>query len=240
MLHSFATRWRARHADYDALPFYPEGGRQPTLSERLSRRLKRRTVVLFLATLAGVIVVLLVYVASSPRALIRYGSSADIKTENKRPPASTQSSVSTLPPLYPEFHQAESRLPQHSYEIAFKGRKFISVASHMAGMTFQSCPINRADWILFHRCGIWELHARDDIQCAACIRDGAVVRMSHVFFGTHISRISFRFAFHNYTWSVGESEYSDFNGKVIPSRIPLSALISGELRFSVRLTLNEL
>ena len=38
-----------------------------------------------------------------------------------------------------------------------------------------------------------------------------------------------RFVFDNYTWSRGEEDYSLYNLKPIPSRIPLSALIQGEL-----------
>lgn len=36
-----------------------------------------------------------------------------------------------------------------------------------------------------------------------------------------------RFVFDNYTWSRGESDYSVYNLKPIPSRIPLTALIQG-------------
>ena len=36
-----------------------------------------------------------------------------------------------------------------------------------------------------------------------------------------------RFVFDNYTWSRGESDYSVYNLKPIPSRIPLTALIKG-------------
>ncbi|KAH7920519.1 hypothetical protein BV22DRAFT_1107628 [Leucogyrophana mollusca] len=35
------------------------------------------------------------------------------------------------------------------------------------------------------------------------------------------------FVFNDYTWNADGSWYSDFNGKLIPSRIPLSAIISG-------------
>lgn len=37
------------------------------------------------------------------------------------------------------------------------------------------------------------------------------------------------FVFDNFTWNRDGSLYSDFNGKLIPSQIPLSALISGPL-----------
>lgn len=45
----------------------------------------------------------------------------------------------------------------------------------------------------------------------------------------HIHR---RFVFDNYTWARDGPEYAEWNGKVIPARIPLTALISGELNTS--------
>ncbi len=39
--------------------------------------------------------------------------------------------------------------------------------------------------------------------------------------------------FDNYTWSREPSDYADFNGNIIPSRIPLSAIISGKYLFIV-------
>ena len=41
------------------------------------------------------------------------------------------------------------------------------------------------------------------------------------------SSVYCRFVFDNYTWSRGEADYSLYNLKPIPSRIPLSALIRG-------------
>ncbi|KAI0373311.1 hypothetical protein BV20DRAFT_989987 [Pilatotrama ljubarskyi] len=37
------------------------------------------------------------------------------------------------------------------------------------------------------------------------------------------------YVFHNYTWNDDGSDYSDYNGKPIPSRVPLSALIRGPI-----------
>lgn len=36
-----------------------------------------------------------------------------------------------------------------------------------------------------------------------------------------------RFVFDDYVWNPDGSTYSDYNGKLIPSRIPLTALVSG-------------
>lgn len=39
----------------------------------------------------------------------------------------------------------------------------------------------------------------------------------------------FRFVFDNYTWNRDGPEYSEFNGKRVPSRIPLSVFVAGPL-----------
>lgn len=36
-----------------------------------------------------------------------------------------------------------------------------------------------------------------------------------------------RFVFDNYTWARDGPEYAAYNGRLIPARIPLSAIISG-------------
>lgn len=36
------------------------------------------------------------------------------------------------------------------------------------------------------------------------------------------------FVFDNYTWSQDPPEYSNYHGKLIPSRIPLTAIMSGK------------
>ena len=42
-----------------------------------------------------------------------------------------------------------------------------------------------------------------------------------------------RFVFDNYTWNPDGPDYSDYNGKLIPSRIPLSAIMSGKINVLV-------
>lgn len=41
------------------------------------------------------------------------------------------------------------------------------------------------------------------------------------------------FVFDNFTWERGVSDYSTYNDKLIPARIPLSAIISGTLHVSI-------
>ena len=45
-----------------------------------------------------------------------------------------------------------------------------------------------------------------------------------------LSKMDDRFVWYNYTWNCDEgSRYSDYNGKMIPSRVPLSTMLSGTL-----------
>lgn len=43
--------------------------------------------------------------------------------------------------------------------------------------------------------------------------------------------LSFRFVFDNFTWERDGPEFTEYNGKLIPSRIPLSTMISGQWYF---------
>ncbi|KZT27662.1 hypothetical protein NEOLEDRAFT_1130722 [Neolentinus lepideus HHB14362 ss-1] len=55
--------------------------------------------------------------------------------------------------------------------------------------------------------------------------------MQELILNAHLSYVAKRtYVFDNYTWSRDLSqEYSDFNGKLIPSRIPLTALVGGPI-----------
>ncbi|KAF5392178.1 hypothetical protein D9757_001359 [Collybiopsis confluens] len=54
--------------------------------------------------------------------------------------------------------------------------------------------------------------------------------LQEMFLNTHLAYLSGRsFVFDNYTWDRSESEYSSFNGKTIPSRVPVSTMLSGPL-----------
>lgn len=43
-----------------------------------------------------------------------------------------------------------------------------------------------------------------------------------------LSDLLSRFVFDDYIWNPDGSVYSDYNGKLIPSRIPLTALVGGK------------
>lgn len=48
---------------------------------------------------------------------------------------------------------------------------------------------------------------------------------------THLAYLSGRaFVFDNYTWDRSPSEYSTFNGKKIPSRVPVSTMLAGNYK----------
>ncbi|CDO77786.1 hypothetical protein BN946_scf184609.g3 [Trametes cinnabarina] len=54
--------------------------------------------------------------------------------------------------------------------------------------------------------------------------------MQEVLLNAHLSYKANRaFVFYNYTWNDDGSDYSNYNGKPIPSRVPLSALIRGPM-----------
>ncbi|OSC97609.1 hypothetical protein PYCCODRAFT_1376756 [Trametes coccinea BRFM310] len=54
--------------------------------------------------------------------------------------------------------------------------------------------------------------------------------MQEILLNAHLSYKANRaYVFHNYTWNDDGSDYSDYNGKPIPSRVPLSALIRGPM-----------
>lgn len=46
-----------------------------------------------------------------------------------------------------------------------------------------------------------------------------------------VSDITPSFVFDDYTWAVDDTPYSHLDGELIPSRIPLSALIDGKEHF---------
>ncbi|KAK2463845.1 hypothetical protein APHAL10511_004150 [Amanita phalloides] len=48
----------------------------------------------------------------------------------------------------------------------------------------------------------------------------------NAYFAYHVKR---SFVFYNYTWDMDGPDYADYNGHLIPSRIPLTALISGPM-----------
>ncbi|KAF8625525.1 hypothetical protein AX17_006837 [Amanita inopinata Kibby_2008] len=48
----------------------------------------------------------------------------------------------------------------------------------------------------------------------------------NAYFAYHVKR---SFVFYNYSWNMDGPEFSDFNGHTIPSRIPLSAIITGPM-----------
>ncbi|THU88080.1 hypothetical protein K435DRAFT_680488 [Dendrothele bispora CBS 962.96] len=54
--------------------------------------------------------------------------------------------------------------------------------------------------------------------------------LQEMIFNAHLAYATNRaFVFDNYTWDHHESDYSDFKGKVIPSRVPISTMLSGPI-----------
>ncbi|KAJ4476188.1 hypothetical protein J3R30DRAFT_3704724 [Lentinula aciculospora] len=54
--------------------------------------------------------------------------------------------------------------------------------------------------------------------------------LQEMILNTHLAYLSGRsFVFYNYTWDRSPSEYSSFNGKTIPSRVPVSTMLAGPM-----------
>ncbi|KAJ3756156.1 hypothetical protein EV360DRAFT_48433 [Lentinula raphanica] len=54
--------------------------------------------------------------------------------------------------------------------------------------------------------------------------------LQEMILNTHLAFLSGRsFVFDNYTWDRSTSEYSSFNGKTIPSRVPVSTMLAGPI-----------
>ncbi|KAI0637382.1 hypothetical protein C8Q77DRAFT_1249624 [Trametes polyzona] len=100
-----------------------------------------------------------------------------------------------LPPLYPQYHEYEHRLPQHHW----------NAPSHATEPNFF--------WVPAHSKG-----------------SGWGNIMQEVLLNAFLSYKANRsFVFYNYTWNDDGSDYSDYMGKPIPSRVPLTAMIRGPI-----------
>ncbi|KAK7457863.1 hypothetical protein VKT23_010208 [Stygiomarasmius scandens] len=54
--------------------------------------------------------------------------------------------------------------------------------------------------------------------------------LQEMFLNAHLAYLTKRtFVFNNYTWDRSEADYSEFKGKIIPSRIPVSTMLSGPI-----------
>ncbi|PSR92063.1 hypothetical protein PHLCEN_2v4779, partial [Hermanssonia centrifuga] len=164
--------------DYDLLPTSEKPG-TGRLALGASRWLKRRrNLVVFLGLTASSILVFFY--------LVWHQGASEIVSKD---------GLEILPPLYPEFHNAELVLPQHSdpRQAFTDGKKYLWVADHT-----QSSG--------------WGNFMQDMMMNAVLV------------YATGRS-----YVFDNYTWDRDGGDYAEYNGKKIPSRIPLSALISGPI-----------
>ena len=129
------------------------------------------------------------------------------------------------PPLYPHNRELERELPHYqSYERS--DVKYLWSPNHPTSMLNTRSVANLADRHCRGRMGKYNagLHPK---LCSR-IRDQSLVsslghRLRESVFDTSPS-----FVFDDYTWTVDGTPYSHFNGKLIPSGIPLTALIDGK------------
>ena len=107
----------SRSGDYDLLPTSEKRG--ATLYGH-SRWIKRRRNLIIVLALAVSSLVVLRYLVPFPNNLGESMLPESLLGEEK-----------PLPPLYPEYHQAELALPQHDRRNPFRdGRKYMWVADH--------------------------------------------------------------------------------------------------------------
>ncbi|KAI6014964.1 hypothetical protein EDC04DRAFT_2952265 [Pisolithus marmoratus] len=118
-----------------------------------------------------------------------------------------------LPPLYESYHDYERHLPQHNLSLPQpRGRdaKFFWAANHVHssgwGNSMQELLVNALLSHTVNRAYVYPINL-------LAIRP----------------LISSQFCFDNYTWDPDGPDYSLYNGKLIPSRIPHSAIISGPI-----------
>ena len=86
------------------------------------------------------------------------------------------------------------------------------------------------------RLRVGKRHGRDALQRSPCLSFEPDVCTHGFAAGGHYSTFAFfRYVFENYTWDTTPGDFSSFNGKPIPARVPLTALLSGtshSLRYS--------
>jgi hypothetical protein len=133
----------------------------------------------------------------------------------------------SLPPLYEEYHDYERHLPQHNLSLPFpEGRdaKFFWAANHVTGMNIGYTSFRPV--LTPASFGMGQCHAGTCDECGAgSCNQTSVGPLFQDLNSPSSSPISF--VFNNFTWERDALDYSTFNGKLIPSRIPLSAIISG-------------
>jgi hypothetical protein len=163
-------------------------------------------------------------------------------------PIALKPEVDWYPPRFYEWHDKEKQLPQHDPDLPYpQGRegRYVRFSNQVWGALSTVLQLSRlhdqAKTYIRPRMG--QRDAGIAVECPPCIRCQTNVRPSItiIFVScpralTHYLTRSFFFdppsyVFENYTWDKTVSgDFSNYKGKRIPARVPLTALLSGARR----------
>ena len=136
-----------------------------------------------------------------------------------------------LPPLYPEWHQRDLALPQHHWHASPHDSepKFFFVPGHTTSTFLSSllCALVPIPSFISVDSG-WGNYFEELIMNAHLAYRLKRSYVSSLSVSKGYMSNSLRFVFYNHTWNMDGSLYSDYNGKPIPSQIPLSAILRGK------------
>ncbi|THH18168.1 hypothetical protein EW146_g2770 [Bondarzewia mesenterica] len=109
----------------------------------------------------------------------------------------------SLPPNYYDWYEREKQLPQHDVSLPYpQGRegKYLWIANHIVAVACAGAGLGWGN------------------------------AMQEAMLNAHLAYMSRRIlVFDNYTWNAEPGDYSEYGGNLIPSRIPLTALLSGPM-----------
>ena len=139
------------------------------------------------------------------------------------------------PPLYPKYRLRELALPQHNLDLPYpegKDGKYLWISEHVHGMSHStSTPLQPGFYVpnfFLNRLRVGQRFAGTLRQCFACISFTQSVSLLLSFIPASQTYTSVpSFVFDNYTWEREGPPYSRFNGKLIPSTIPMTVQIAG-------------
>ena len=210
-------RARASSAQYDLLPTTEKGITFPFSSTRFGLK-RRRNIIVSVALISTSVLVFL---------YLLYNRPAPGSLE-----AALESTDQPLPPLYSKYHEAELALPHQDLKHPFAGgKKYMWSADHVQCRFTGRCSVFHSD-VADGFSSVWirQFHARHDHERRACLSHEAHVSSTAGYVNEKYCSRANSFpslVFDNFTWDRDGGDYAQFNGHIIPSRIPLSALISG-------------
>lgn len=136
-----------------------------------------------------------------------------------------------FPPLYQAYHEQELRLPQHSQD----GRdgKYVFFANHVHGACSCCCVAGVVLTVRPGEASGWG-NAMQELLFNSYLAYSAgrqYVAAPRIYGDIYPDPTARSFVFDNYTWNGDGSDYTDYNGKLIPSQIPHTVMMRGAFMF---------